>query len=146
MRMARFFFLAMATSSPTNSITRFYAAPSVCLRHCLSAMVTIQFSKVPESARKTRILRKLCTQFPFVCCVLCPTLLYASPATKQISQLPWYMRATAMTNDGRLTFLEQPWWPRSQKLAEGQSFTLDLNHDGRPDTIITRCDDDIIEA
>jgi len=51
-----------------------------------------------------------------------------------------------MTNDGRLTFLEQPWWPRAQKLAEGQSFTLDLNHDGRPDTIITRRDDDIIEA
>ncbi|MES2221068.1 MAG: hypothetical protein V4587_08895 [Acidobacteriota bacterium] len=51
-----------------------------------------------------------------------------------------------MTNDGRLTFLEQPWWPRAQKLAEGQSFTLDLNHDGHPDTIITRRDANIVEA
>lgn len=51
-----------------------------------------------------------------------------------------------MTKDGRLTFLHQPWWPRAKKLAEGQSFKLDLNHDGRPDTIITRRDGNIIEA
>lgn len=58
----------------------------------------------------------------------------------------WYMKATAMTADGRLTFLEQPWWPRAKTLREGESFTLDLNHDGRPDTMITRQDGNIIEA
>lgn len=61
-------------------------------------------------------------------------------------KLPWYMQATAMTPDGRLTFLDQPWWPRAKALSEGGSFTLDLNHDGRPDTLITRRDGNIIEA
>ena len=51
-----------------------------------------------------------------------------------------------MTADGRLTFLEKPWWPRAQALQEGESFTLDLNHDGRPDTMIVRKDGNIIEA
>lgn len=60
--------------------------------------------------------------------------------------LPWYMQETAMGQDGRLTFLEKPWWPRARKLAEGESFQLDLNHDGRPDTVITRRDQNIIEA
>jgi hypothetical protein len=60
--------------------------------------------------------------------------------------LPWYMKATEMTKDGRLTFLHQPWWPRAKKLSEGQSFTLDLNRDGRPDTIVTRRGGNIIEA
>ena len=60
--------------------------------------------------------------------------------------LPWYMQETAMTADGRLTFLEKPWWPRAQALAEGQSFTLDLNRDGRPDTMVLRKDGHIVEA
>jgi hypothetical protein len=61
-------------------------------------------------------------------------------------RLPWNMRETAMTKDGRLTMLQKPWWTRARTLKEGQSFTLDLNHDGRPDTMITRKDDNIIEA
>ena len=61
-------------------------------------------------------------------------------------RLPWYMRETAMTPEGRLTFLNKPWWPRAKALAEGQSFTLDLNHDGRPDTLIERKEGNIIEA
>lgn len=60
--------------------------------------------------------------------------------------LPWYMQETAMSADGRLTFLNKPWWPRAQKLAEGESFTLDLNHDGRPDTLIERKDGNIVEV
>ncbi len=60
--------------------------------------------------------------------------------------LPWNMQETAMTSAGRLTFLSKPWWPRAQALKEGQSFTLDLNRDGRPDTLITRRDGNIIEA
>ena len=59
--------------------------------------------------------------------------------------LPWYMQETAMSADGRLTFLNKPWWPRAKALAEGQSFTLDLNKDGRPDTLIRRQDGNIIE-
>ena len=61
-------------------------------------------------------------------------------------RLTWYMQETAMTDDGRLTFLQKPWWPRAQALKEGDSFTLDLNGDGRPDTMITRKDGHIIEA
>ncbi|MDR3724635.1 MAG: hypothetical protein P4K83_09135 [Terracidiphilus sp.] len=62
------------------------------------------------------------------------------------SKVAWYMNETAMTEDGRLTFLEKTWWPRAQKLREGESFTLDLNHDGQPDTLITRKDNNIVEA
>ncbi len=51
-----------------------------------------------------------------------------------------------MTGDGRLTFLDKPWWPRAKALKEGESFTMDLNHDGRPDTIVTRKEDNLIEA
>ncbi len=51
-----------------------------------------------------------------------------------------------MTNDGRLTMLQKPWWQQAKSLKEGQSFTLDLNHDGRPDTMILRRDGNIIEA
>jgi hypothetical protein len=67
-------------------------------------------------------------------------------AAQPSAPLPWYMVETAMTPDGRLTFFEKPWWPRAQALAEGGSFTLDLNHDGRPDTLIERKDGNIIEA
>lgn len=42
------------------------------------------------------------------------------------AQQPWYMQETAMTADGRLTFLQKPWWPRARTLAEGQSFRLDI--------------------
>ncbi len=59
--------------------------------------------------------------------------------------LPWYMQETAMSAEGRLTFLQKPWWPRAQKLTEGESFTLDLNRDGRPDTLIERRDGHIVE-
>lgn len=62
------------------------------------------------------------------------------------TSLPWYMQETAMSRDGRLTFLKKSWWPRAKRLHEGESFTLDLNHDGRPDTLITRRDGNIIEA
>jgi hypothetical protein len=102
--------------------------------------------KAPESARNPGTPRKVCAQLLFACFVLYSVLLYASQEKKRSSPLPWYMKATAMTNDGRLTFLDQPWWSQAQKLAEGQRFTLDLNHDGRPDTIVTRRDGNIVEA
>ena len=61
-------------------------------------------------------------------------------------ELPWYMRETGMTPEGRLTFLEKGWWPCARQLAEGQSFTLDLNGDGRADTLIERRDGHLIET
>jgi hypothetical protein len=81
----------------------------------------------------------------FWVCVL-SLLVISAIASPPKAHLPWYMRETAMTPDGRLTFLKKPWWPRAKALAEGQSFTLDLNHDGRPDTLIERKDGNIIEA
>ncbi|MGH9449861.1 MAG: hypothetical protein ACRD11_04890 [Terriglobia bacterium] len=86
------------------------------------------------------VLLAACLTLPIACVAAQPQIrLQARP-------LPWYMRETAMTRDGRLTFLNKPWWPRAKRLAEGGSFTLDLNHDGRPDTLITRRDGNIIEA
>src|SRR5512133_3356684 len=67
-------------------------------------------------------------------------------AAAAAQQLPWYMQETAMTVDGRLTFLNKPWWPRAQALKEGESFTLDVNGDGRADTLVTRKNGHIIEA
>jgi len=61
------------------------------------------------------------------------------------AELPWYMKETDMTPDGRLTFLNKPWWPKAKALSEGGSFTLDLNRDGRPDTLIRKTDGNIIE-
>src|SRR3954463_8184690 len=61
------------------------------------------------------------------------------------ADLPWYMQETAMTSDGRLTFLNKSWWPRAKALSEGGSFTLDLNHDGRPDTLIQKKDGNVVE-
>jgi hypothetical protein len=58
----------------------------------------------------------------------------------------WFMRETAMDANGRLTFLDKPWWPRARQLTEGKSFTLDLNGDGRPDTVVERVDGNLIEA
>ena len=71
--------------------------------------------------------------------------LFSSLALAQ-PPLPWYMRETAMTPEGKLTFLDKPWWGRAQALGEGESFTLDLNQDGRPDTMIQRKDGAIVEA
>ncbi|HZT31705.1 MAG TPA: hypothetical protein VFA33_17595 [Bryobacteraceae bacterium] len=72
-------------------------------------------------------------------------VIWAAPQPKPAS-LPWYMRETAMTAGARLTFLEKSWWPRAKALAEGESFTLDLNQDGRPDTLIERKDGNLIEV
>ena len=77
---------------------------------------------------------------------LCVLVVVPALAAPPQAHLPWYMRETAMTQDGRLTFLNKPWWPRAKALAEGGSFTLDLNHDGRPDTLIERKNGNIIEA
>ncbi len=77
---------------------------------------------------------------------LCVLVVVPALAAPPQAHLPWYMRETAMTQDGRLTFLNKPWWPRAKALAEGGSFTLDLNHDGRPDTLSERKNGNIIEA
>jgi hypothetical protein len=55
------------------------------------------------------------------------------------------MQETAMSADARLTFLGKSWWKRAQNLKEGSSFTLDLNRDGRPDTLVERRDGNLIE-
>jgi hypothetical protein len=75
---------------------------------------------------------------------LCGAAICAA-AAPPAGKLPWYMQETAMSSTGRLTFLEKSWWPRAKALAEGQSFSLDLNHDGRPDTLIERRDGNIVE-
>lgn len=58
----------------------------------------------------------------------------------------WWTRETQMTADGRLMLSSKPWWARAKALREGERFTLDLNGDGRPDTIVTRLEGDIVEA
>lgn len=58
----------------------------------------------------------------------------------------WWQLETAPSPAGRLDLSTKPWWPRAQALKEGERFTLDLNHDGRPDTMVTRMDGDIVEA
>ena len=60
--------------------------------------------------------------------------------------LPWWQRETAMSGAGRLTMVGKPWWSRAMMLKEGERFALDLNGDGRPDTIVTRLNGDIVEA
>jgi len=60
--------------------------------------------------------------------------------------LAWNMRETALSDEGRLTWFNKPWWKKAQALKEGQSFKLDLNHDKRPDTLITRKDGNLIEV
>jgi hypothetical protein len=62
------------------------------------------------------------------------------------SSSQWFVQETSMTADGKLTFREKPWWPRAAKLAEGESFTLDLNRDGRPDTVVERQGGHIIQT
>ena len=54
----------------------------------------------------------------------------------------WYMQETAMTDDGRLTFLQKPWWPRAQALAEGASFTVH----SKPDATVMRQNGHIVET
>jgi len=56
------------------------------------------------------------------------------------------MQETAMSPEGRLTFLKKPWWPRAQVLEEGQSFKLDLSGDGRADVLVVRRDGHIIQV
>jgi len=79
---------------------------------------------------------------------LCGLLLiaYTCARAQAASGEAWWQRETRMSSDGRLTFLEKPWWPRAQALKEGERFELDLNRDGKPDTVVTRMDGDIVEA
>ena len=51
-----------------------------------------------------------------------------------------------MQKGGLLSLTHKPWWPRALALKEGERFELDLNGDGRPDTVVTRLDGDIVEA
>lgn len=77
--------------------------------------------------------------------LLCAGVL-AVPSAAPGQQLPWWQRETAMSATGRLTMLNKPWWSRAKALKEGEHFTLDLNHDGRPDTIVIRLKNDVVEA
>lgn len=81
-----------------------------------------------------------------ICSFAFALLATLAPLCHAVEPLPWNMRETAMTADGRLTMLDKPWWEKAKALQEGQSFTLDLNHDSRPDTMITRKEGNIIEA
>jgi hypothetical protein len=74
---------------------------------------------------------------------LAAILTTAAPAAESLA---WNLRETAMSDDGRLIWSAKSWWKKAQALKEGQRFTLDLNKDGRPDTIITRMDGNIVEA
>lgn len=77
--------------------------------------------------------------------VLC--VLIVLPAVTAFAQAkPWWQLETEMLPRGELSFLQKPWWPRAQKLKEGERFELDLNQDGRNDTIVARVDGDIVEA
>lgn len=100
-------------------------------------------------------MRHLSLRVPLFFCLLLVSMSLpatSSAATFQVvsaeldKELPWYMKETSADTHGRLTFLDKPWWPRARGLAEGQSFTLDLNGDGKPDTVIERMGGNIIEA
>lgn len=58
------------------------------------------------------------------------------------ADLPWNMQETAMTNDGRLTFLDKPWWARAQALAEGASMSIH----SKPDATVARQNGHIVET
>ena len=60
------------------------------------------------------------------------------PAARAAVPRPWWQRETALSPDGRLDLRTKPWWPRAEALKEGERFTMDLNSDGRPDTLVTR--------
>ena len=85
------------------------------------------------------------TLAPLLLVILLFTLSLHAESPQGSKKLPWYMQETAMSSDGRLTFFDKAWWPRAKALTEGQSFSLDLNGDGRPDTMIERRDGDLIE-
>ncbi len=68
------------------------------------------------------------------------------PRGRCATTVPWWPRETAMSAEGRLTMLDKPWWPRAKALKNGERFTLDLNGDGRADTVVARIDGDIVEA
>ena len=70
----------------------------------------------------------------------------AKPKPARQAAETWYMRETAMSEDGRLTFTGKSWWPRAQALAEGASFEMDLNGDGRPDTLVKRENGNLVEV
>ena len=73
---------------------------------------------------------KGCFRLGFVC--LLAVAGCAGPGPGSASQVrvgdeaegPWWMQATAMTPDGRLTLTDKPWWPRAMALEVGESFTL----------------------
>ena len=79
---------------------------------------------------------------------LCAIALCAAPGAcaARTAESTWWQRETALSREGRLDLSTKPWWPRAEALKEGERFTLDLNGDGRPDTIITRLQGDIVEA
>jgi hypothetical protein len=60
--------------------------------------------------------------------------------------LPWWQRETALSDDGRLMLDGKPWWPRAKALKEGERFTLNLGGGERPDVVIARVGNDIVEA
>jgi hypothetical protein len=60
--------------------------------------------------------------------------------------MPWWQQETALTDDGRLALDSKPWWPRAKALKDGERFTLDLNGDGRPNVVVERVANDIVEA
>lgn len=79
---------------------------------------------------------------PLYVLVLCAPLTRAQRA----AEATWWHRETALSPDGRLDLSTKPWWPRAEALKEGERFTVHLSGDGRPDSIITRLDGDIVEA
>lgn len=73
-------------------------------------------------------------------------LAFCSPVVAHAAAPQWWQREIALSADGRLDLSTKSWWPRAQALKEGERFTLDLNGDGHPDTIVTRLDGDVVEA
>jgi hypothetical protein len=88
-----------------------------------------------EGALMPRTIPTICSWF-----VLCVGA-YAQHAAQ-----PWWQTETAVAKDSQLTLKQKAWWPRAQALKEGERFELDLNRDGKADTIVTRVDGDIVEA
>jgi hypothetical protein len=89
-----------------------------------------------------KMMVERCIVWPTTIALVCVFVMPPAAA----SLLPWWQRETALSASGKLTMLDKPWWLRAKVLREGERFTLDLNGDGRPDTIVTRMGDDIVEA
>jgi len=87
-------------------------------------------------------MRKLVLIYGLLLLASASACAWSQPASAR----PWWQRETEMSREGHLTLLEKSWWPRAQALKEGEKFELDLNGDGKSDTIITRMDGDIVEA